>query len=246
MQPDDIQPTTTSIPDTNSMTPEEIAAWLANLPDEVGDKLTNPGVLRIPKDKMKEWVEADDIYITFRGVVFQLMPVSSFLAHERGSRVVYPEPPMKMNEDKGREEPDPYDPAYLSKFAEMDTLRSIITMNTYFVLGTKLLWKPDDVPDVDSTTWSEPLEDPSILGDYTMKIEPIGTRGRYVQWLKFVCMSDKDYVGLPTQIQILGGGVRAEVVQRAMSTFPGGETGRTNRVVESRSTKRRNRNSTSK
>jgi hypothetical protein len=224
---------------------EETRAWIDTLSEEAQAKLTNPGLLRVDKEHLKEWVEAEDVYITVMGVVLKLRPVSSFLVHERGELIQYPDPPMKMNEDKGREEPDPFDPSYLRAFAQADKDRSDLIMNTYLSFGTEILYIPTTVPPVDDTGWSDKLADPKVLGAYTLDVEPVGTRGRYIQWLKYMACADKDYIGIPTQIQILGGGVRSEVVQRALSSFSGIEERGTNRTMEPNRQQRRNRNTAS-
>lgn len=186
------------------------------------------GTIRLPgnivaeatREQIAGWVKEDNFYITRRGVVLRLSPVSAYFVKERGDMVEYPEIPMVMNEDKNRMEPDPTDKEFVRAQQRAEKEQSDITINTYLSMGVEIEFKPTDVPAPEDRSWSDPFEDETIFGRYAAKIPESG-KARFIHWLKYVALSsDVDLLGCITQLQVIGGGVRTEAVVNALASFP--------------------------
>ncbi len=73
------------------------------------------------------------------GIMGKICPVSATLIDEVSRRVVDPDPPMVMIEEKGREEPNYSDPKYLKALAEAQRLRGVAAMDAMAMFGIELL-----------------------------------------------------------------------------------------------------------
>lgn len=85
----------------------------------------------------------DDIITLSTGYRAKIKPVSVTLIDAAVSRIVDPEPPVYMNEDKGREEPNPLDPAYRRTLEENAHKRSMASVDVMILMGVTLL---DPIP----------------------------------------------------------------------------------------------------
>lgn len=76
----------------------------------------------------------------------KLLPVSATLLEEVNNTIAIPEPPMQMNEDKGREQPNPTDPDYIKAVEAANRKRGVAAMDVMIMFGVDLL---DGVPEDD-------------------------------------------------------------------------------------------------
>jgi hypothetical protein len=93
------------------------------------------------------------------GIQVQVLPVSATLMDEVTSRVVDPEPPMFMNEQKGREEPNPLDPSYIKQLEANERRRQVAVMDIMTMFGVELL---SGMPESDE--WIKKLQMMEKLG----------------------------------------------------------------------------------
>lgn len=104
----------------------------------------NPAV-----DVAKEMASQDDSSQTIAlktGVRVRLVPVSTALIDEVTSRIKDPDVPVWHNEAKGRDEPNPNDPKYLSDLVDANRRRGIAVYDAMVMFGVELV---DGVPDDD-------------------------------------------------------------------------------------------------
>jgi len=89
-------------------------------------------------------VDASKEYMLATGYRVHLKPVAASLVDEVVGRIEEPQVPMWMNEDKGREEPNPAHPDYLKAVKETDRARGIAVIDAMVMFGIELI---DGLPD---------------------------------------------------------------------------------------------------
>ena len=79
------------------------------------------------------------------GYKVYLKPVAASLVDEVVGQIVDPDVPIWFNENKGREEPNPGDPTYLSEMKQADRKRGIAAIDAMVMFGVELIGGvPDD------------------------------------------------------------------------------------------------------
>lgn len=158
--------------------------------------------LNVPTEESKDFVSCS-------GVVLELTKVPRYMIYEAGKRFdqSMPRPPVVRDTEKQRDFENPDDPEYIRLITAHEDTKNDMTNNLYFALGTKVKFKPDDVPDVDDD-WDSAFDD-LLPADARFDVPAKGTRLRYLAWLKSVVLLEDDYraltarifkiVGVPTQ-----------------------------------------------
>lgn len=123
--------------------------------------------------------ENDGVVTLSTGYKARIVPVSASLIDQVTSRVKDPEVPMWMNEDKGREEPNPADPIYLNALDEAAKERGLAAMDALIMFGVELEEEqPGNLEGPDGQKWLRKLrfigievdtEDPFELEFYFKK-----------------------------------------------------------------------------
>lgn len=80
------------------------------------------------------------------GVKVKIIPVQAFLTQEAASSIPMPKPPLWNNPDKGRTEPNPFDPDYLQAVEKAQEEQTQAIMDTIIMFGVQLV---DPVPPTD-------------------------------------------------------------------------------------------------
>lgn len=121
-----------------------------------------------------------------------------------------PEPPMVFSEDKGREESNPNDPAYIKAIANWNGRLSIRFFTVLLATASSVKFVPENMIKHDSDEFVEVLE---MSG-----IEPRRTNvGLYVQWVAlFAGLDDQELLG--THLLQLAGVSEASIAE-AEATF---------------------------
>ena len=86
------------------------------------------------------------------GYKARLLPVSASLIDQVTAKVKDPDVPMWLNEEKGREEPNPADPTYLKGLDDAARNRGIAAMDALVMFGVDLV---DPIPE--DTLWMKKL-----------------------------------------------------------------------------------------
>lgn len=103
-------------------------------------KSTGQAVLNVAK---KEGSDGDGIIKLSTGYRARLHPVASSLIADVTAQLDEPQIPVFMNEDKGREEPNPNDPAYIKAMAEYQRKQGQAGLDAMVMFGVELV---DGVP----------------------------------------------------------------------------------------------------
>ena len=132
-------------------------------------------------------------------------------------RLKAPKPPRAFNEDKGREEENPIDPDYLEAMQRYRYDTGMLSVSTYFVMGTSVHGDlPDGLVPVSSDEWVDLVQ----AADPTAEIPATGNR-RYLAWLKYYALTDNDATRLLSACVRYSGGTLEVDVNAAQATFRG-------------------------
>lgn len=161
----------------------------------------------------KETTEEPDIFVAESGVVLKLKKVNGLIISELGRKIKEPRVPKVYIEDKGREEENPNDPDYLEALQDVAHQRAMLTIDTYYALGTEPKSIPENIKAIEDTDWSEDL---AVIG---LEV-PTSGRGRYLAWLKYYILTQEEALGsLLIKCTRYSGGVTEEDVEAATATF---------------------------
>jgi hypothetical protein len=147
----------------------------------------------------------DKVRTLSTGVRAILTPVSASLIDEVTAKVKDPKVPMWINEDKGREEPNPGNPDYIAALADAERERGKAAMDALVMFGVDLV---DGVPEDDS--WLKKLQFLKVVEDR----DDLSHMEREFAYKKFVAVSAAD-IGKITELS----GISAEDVEDAEATF---------------------------
>lgn len=155
--------------------------------------------------------DPDEIVYLSTGIRARIIPVSASLIDQVTSMVKDTEVPMWFDEDKGRSEPNPNDPAYLAAKVAEEHQRGVAAIDAMILFGVELV---DGLPEDD--TWIKKLKYLGIEVDADDPFE------REFAYKKYVAVSSDDLVQLGKS-----SGIRQEDVTRAAKSFRGAKARRT-------------------
>ncbi len=147
------------------------------------------------------------------GVVLRFKPVPSLAIREAAMRIEAPTVPVIHVEDKGRDEENPNDPAYLKAVAEFEAARAMVANDVILLLGNEVESVPEGVAAVQDQSW---IEDLHALG---IEFDTENRAARKLAWLKFyVLRTDEDSVKA-LMGPMRSAGVSEVDVAQAMASF---------------------------
>jgi len=154
----------------------------------------------------------DDIIILSTGYRAKIKPVSVTLVDAAVSKIVDPDPPMVMIEDKGREEPNPLDPKYLRTLNENMHKRSMASVDIMILMGVKLL---DPIPE--DSEWLIPLQQLQRLGHIDLSMYDLkDDLDREFVFKRFVAIGNDDLKLVTARM-----GISEADIKAAEAAFPG-------------------------
>ncbi len=152
------------------------------------------------------------------GVVLRLMKPSRFLLQEKARQMTpkVPKPPVVFIEDKGREEENPADPAYIEAARAWSNDWARATENATILMGTAIESVPEGFQRPEDTEWATELAD--AYGLEVPQSKPL----RYCMWLKlWAVRTDDDARALKEKTDHMLG-IPQRKVAEAMDSFRGG------------------------
>ena len=172
---------------------------------------------------MAETKNSDNRITLSNGVVFKFkeFPREQIARINQKIQDEYPEPqpPMVWIEDRGRDEPNENDVIYRSALASWRIRLTDRVMNALFFDALELVKKPEDMPGSDSPEFRDFLK---LVHDE----EPLSTeQGRYVQWVQYRAIPDKDMLQFQRRLLQLAG-IPEEDVREIETTFQGDTGGK--------------------
>lgn len=152
------------------------------------------------------------------GVVLRKKVYSKLLLKRVHDQFPSPKPPRVFLEEKGREEENPNDPAYLEAVERHASDLGERMIDAAIIKGTEIVSVPDGFSRPEDTEWQEE--------NAAMSIEVPQSRAmRYLFWVKYeAAPADDDMVKLLRELLSMHG-VTEEAVATEMDKFPG-ETAR--------------------
>jgi len=161
----------------------------------------NPAV-EVARDQQGS--DAGSIIMMSTGVRVRVRPVSAILLDEVRSRVKDPEVPILMDEEKGREIPNPHDPTFLRQMEEAEDRRNRSVVDAMIMFGVELV---DPLPESDR--WLKELK---FLGIEVDQDDELAVEFAYKKYV---------VVGAPDQITLMNASapVSQKEVDRAMTSF---------------------------
>lgn len=152
---------------------------------------------------------------TSLGVILRLKKVAVMPMQRAMEGLEAPTPPTFYNEEAEREEPNPTDPGYLKALRVYHSEVSELTTRVTLGRGTEVQSLPEGVDPVNGSEWVEEVEFTSngrtIVPDYGI--------ARYVAWLRWYVLSDKDILSAVQAVQVYNGWVQEADVEKATSDF---------------------------
>lgn len=176
----------------------------------------NPAI-KAAKRSSSSGVSKEPIQLS-SGYWVRIRPVSAHLIDSAQAMVATPDPPMVYIEEKGREEQNPSDPAYLRALERVDIERSLAATDAMILFGVELVNEDGGLfelpPDSEWLDKLRLLERKGIisLSEYDLE-DPLD---KEFAFKKLVAVSSVD---LP--IVAMANGVQGIDVENALDTFPG-------------------------
>lgn len=146
------------------------------------------------------------------GVRVMLSPVSAALIQAVSSRIKDPPVPIRFNEEKGRDEEYPLDPAYISALTEAANQRGVANMDAMYMFGIDLV---DGLPE--STKWLTQLRFLEKHGNLDLSEYDLEDQMDQEFLYKRFIVGSTDILMKITRLS----GMTGEEVSEAESSFPG-------------------------
>ncbi|MHA2263561.1 MAG: hypothetical protein ACXAEN_14290 [Candidatus Thorarchaeota archaeon] len=152
----------------------------------------------------------DNVITLSTGMKAILRPVSASLLQDVMSRIVDPPEPWVYNEEKGRNEPDPFDKEYLATIASNHQARARASMDAMAMFGIELV---NGLPEDD--VWLGKLRQFERLGyldlsEFDME-DPID---REFVFKRYIALGNQDLLDIGKM-----SGIRQEDIEEAESSF---------------------------
>lgn len=152
------------------------------------------------------------------GVKLQLKSVPLLRIQAISERFKYPDVPEVYDPDKDRTYKNPFDPLYQQMKQEVDVQRTWAILDAVLAFGTKLVYRPDDVPALEGDDWIEDLK----MSELAVNVS--SPTARYLMWVKYVAVVTLDDLKLISNQFGINMGVSEEQIAQAMdSSFQGDE-----------------------
>lgn len=161
--------------------------------------------------------QGDNNLTTLRnGTVIRLKAVPPHVLREVAMRIPETPVPVYMNEEKGREEPNPNDPDYLA--AEEKRLSTVVheMQDAMILLGVEVV-SVGDCPAVDDDSWVEELQAIGIYANVAT------SHHRKLDWMRYVALSTEGDIAVVVRTVTRLSGITEFEVFRAARAFRGDE-----------------------
>lgn len=158
------------------------------------------------------------IWISKRGIKFQLKLISSRIGMEVAKSIDMPKIPT-FTDDEGRVRENPIDPTYLDERQQALINKGLLVMQANIGLGTKIISVPAGVQSVNDTEWSDELD---TITNGVIKI-PAGGMPRYLAWINYYALVGSESSDLNTAVLRYSGVVTEVDVESASENFQSDE-----------------------
>lgn len=158
--------------------------------------------------------ESDDLIRLSTGVVLRAVAAPVWLLQDAVRRIPKPVAPMRMNADRGYEEADENDPAYLAAADRYAMDAAGAANDALLLLGTEIVEVPDGFERHTDDGWIEELAAVGL---------DVSGMHRRMAWLKYWAVRSASDVARVIGAAARKTGVREEDVSDAVASFRGRE-----------------------
>lgn len=170
--------------------------------------------------------ESGDIHLS-NGIVLETVKVPPMLGLKVVKKFKYPPVPMFSVEDKAEQIPNPSDPDYIKRCAEIDEEQAHAVLDVLIAKGTRLKTLPAGLHDWKGEDWIEEVE--FLIGEAVNKTVQLA---RYLDWVKFYACEeagDLEKVALGVYRMF---GITSDSVEAAFDSFRSEATRPAHTLVE--------------
>lgn len=153
------------------------------------------------------------------GIILRIKSVPPFLVQAVQNEFRTPTPPKVMIEEKGREEENPNDPAYLRLLEELDEQQSLAINDLFLAAGTEVISVPDGYFMPEEDDWISVVEFAQNITGKDIHIERDNQVKRYLNWLRFYALETGGDIALATRLPMELAGIREGEVDEVMESF---------------------------
>lgn len=160
-----------------------------------------------------EGSEASREFRLANGVTLSLKPVPPLLMRRAVANLSPPKVPTVYIDEKGREEENPNDPAYVAAVSEYEQKTFDVGINVLLLAGTAIADVPSGVSAPEAEEW---VEQAKMLG---VEVDVSSPRARYLSWLQLYALSSLDEIVRVTGAVGRLSNVREEDVTASVASF---------------------------
>lgn len=153
------------------------------------------------------------------GIVLKIKSVPPFLVQAVQNEFKTPPPPKVMIEEKGREEENPNDPAYLRLLEELEEKQNLAINDLFLAAGTEVLSVPDGYFKPEQDDWIAVVEFAQNITGTDIHVDRDNPIKRYLHWLRFYALETGADVALATRLPMELAGIREGEVDEVMDAF---------------------------
>lgn len=153
------------------------------------------------------------------GIVLKIKSVPPFLVQAVQDEFKTPTPPKVFIEEKGREEENPNDPAYLRLLEELETQQNLAINDLFLAWGTEVLSVSEGYFTPEQDDWIVMVEFAQNITGKNIHIERDDKVKRYLNWLRFYALETGGDIAIATRLPMELAGIREGEVEEVMESF---------------------------
>lgn len=153
------------------------------------------------------------------GIVLAIKSVPPFLVQAVQNEFKPPTPPKVMIEEKGREEENPNDPAYLRALEELSEKQDLAVNDLFLAAGTSVVSVPEGYFKPEDDDWIAVVEFAQNITGTKIQIDRDDKVKRYLHWLRFYALETGGDIALATSLPMQLAGIREGEVDEVMDAF---------------------------
>lgn len=153
------------------------------------------------------------------GIVLSLKPVPPFLLAAVQSEYQTPDPPSVYMEEKGRDEPNPNDPAYIQTLERLEQQQQLALNSLILAVGTSVKFVPEGYSGPEESTWFEGIHYLAKASGVEIDLDAEDEKKRYLLWLRYYALENSDDTILATTLPLQLGGIREGEVSEVLDSF---------------------------
>jgi hypothetical protein len=153
------------------------------------------------------------------GIVLNLRPIPPLLIQAVNQEFHTPDPPKVYMEEKGRDEPNPNDPAYLKELERLAEAQDLAVESLTLAVGTSVKFVPEGMFKPEDDGWIEQIKFANKLVGIEMQIDEDDPTKRFLYWLRFYAMESASDIALVRGLPTILAGIREGEIEEVLDSF---------------------------